>query len=230
MYPFFFPLSPPLPSSIFLQLDPIELLRKYISSDSRSGGKRSDTVHPPIHRWFDAIFTWNGAEEITVKARKFAFVEISRMPPLYHSASFFPPFFLFSPSLPPYRSYTTEPLTLFLSPSLGFPPNFRTNLYIFECESGGWIECVSPLQFPSLSFFLFFSFIFYTCFLFSFLSFFFYFIFFFDSLLLLFRPNFTRRGINNISVIGEVAIVRCYEMANENYFASFSPFFLRFTL
>lgn len=156
MYPFFFPLSPPLPSSIFLQLDPIELLRKYISSDSRSGGKRSDTVHPPIHRWFDAIFTWNGAEEITVKARKFAFVEISRMPPLYHSASFFPPFFLFSPSLPPYRSYTTEPLTLFLSPSLGFPPNFRTNLYIFECESGGWIECVSPLQFPSLSFFVLF--------------------------------------------------------------------------
>lgn len=32
--------------SIFLRLDAIELLRKYISSDSRNGGKRGDTAAP----------------------------------------------------------------------------------------------------------------------------------------------------------------------------------------
>ena len=119
--------------SIFLRLDAIELLRKYISSDSRSGGKRSDTV--PTH-WFDAIFTWNGVEEITVKARKFAFVEISRMPllPLY----FFSLLFLSaSPHPISHIQGTTNSFSLFLSLSLDFPPNFRTNLYIFEYESSG---------------------------------------------------------------------------------------------
>ena len=103
--------------SIFLRLDAIELLRKYISSDSRSGGKRSDTV--PTH-WFDAIFTWNGVEEITVKARIFAFVEISRMPllPLY----FFPPLPLsfLTPLFLTSNAPLTPPLSLSLSHSL--PP------------------------------------------------------------------------------------------------------------
>lgn len=85
------PYSNSLYLSIFLRLDAIELLRKYISSDSRNGGKRGDTApsscspppsFPPFSKGnpLDAIFTCGGGEEITVKAREFAFVEISRIP------------------------------------------------------------------------------------------------------------------------------------------------------
>lgn len=107
--------------SIFLRLDAIELLRKYISSDSRNGGKRGDTA-APSPCLLDAIFTCGGGEEITVKAREFAFVEISRIPadttPLFPSV----------PLVPIYHSH----LCLLSS-------GFRHNLYIFGAESFYWI-------------------------------------------------------------------------------------------
>lgn len=101
------PYSNSLYLSIFLRLDAIELLRKYISSDSRNGGKRGDTAALPPR--LDAIFTCGGGEEITVKAREFAFVEISRIPadttPLFPSA---PRPYLPFPSLPPFFRFQTQ--------------------------------------------------------------------------------------------------------------------------
>lgn len=67
-------------------------------------------------RSLDAIFTCGGGEEITVKAREFAFVEISRIPA--DTTPLFP-----RPTYPPF-------LSLFRAPS-----GFRHNLYIFEAES-----------------------------------------------------------------------------------------------
>lgn len=98
------------------------MLRKYISSDSRNGGKRGDTApypillllhppspHPPTPVSLDAIFTCGGGEEITVKAREFAFVEISRIPadttPLFPSS---PRPYLPFPSLPPFFRFQTQ--------------------------------------------------------------------------------------------------------------------------
>lgn len=110
------PYSNSLYLSIFLRLDAIELLRKYISSDSRNGGKRGDTAPypillppPPTPVSLDAIFTCGGGEEITVKAREFAFVEISRIPadttPLFPSS---PRPYLPFPSLPPFFRFQTQ--------------------------------------------------------------------------------------------------------------------------
>jgi len=57
----------------------------------------------------DAIFTCGGGEEITVKAREFAFVEISRIPA--DTTSLFPsaphPYLPF-PSLPPFFRFQTQ--------------------------------------------------------------------------------------------------------------------------
>lgn len=55
------------------------------------GTAESEAIRPPSPpRLVDAIFTCGGGEEITVKAREFAFVEISRIPadttPLFPSA------------------------------------------------------------------------------------------------------------------------------------------------
>lgn len=45
------------------------------------GTAESEAIRPPsLPRLLDAIFTCGGGEEITVKAREFAFVEISRIP------------------------------------------------------------------------------------------------------------------------------------------------------
>lgn len=64
---------------------------------------------PPTPVSLDAIFTCGGGEEITVKAREFAFVEISRIPadttPLFPSS---PRPYLPFPSLPPFFRFQTQ--------------------------------------------------------------------------------------------------------------------------
>lgn len=74
------------------------------------GTAESEAIRPPYHPVsLDAIFTCGGGEEITVKAREFAFVEISRIPadttPLFPSA---PRPYLPFPSLPPFFRFQTQ--------------------------------------------------------------------------------------------------------------------------
>jgi hypothetical protein len=71
----------------------------------------------------DAIFTCGGGEEITVKAREFAFVEISRNTSRYHSTFF-----------PPLSQSTRFPLLLYVLYFL-LSSGFRHNLCIFAAES-----------------------------------------------------------------------------------------------
>lgn len=229
MYPFFFPL-PPLPppsSSNSTQSSCFENILVRIRGVAESEAIRYTRPSTAGLMRFSRgtaprKLRWKRENSLSLKFRE---CRRSTTLPLFFSLSSF--FLSLSLSFPVSFLSTIEPLTLFLS--LGFPPNFRTNLYIFECESGGWIECVSPLQFPSLSpsFFV-------TGFIFYMYVFFFLFSLFFDSLLLLFRPNFihgidAQSGINNISTIGGSIVSVAMEMANENYFASsFPSFFLHF--
>lgn len=83
------------------------------------GTAESEAIQPlslppsPSPRLLDAIFTCGGGEEITVKAREFAFVEISRIPadttPLFPPSRFpSPPIYPFPSPLPSLFRFQTQ--------------------------------------------------------------------------------------------------------------------------